>query len=76
MLDLREAPHPACLTIEELQVAALVGQGYWGMQIADHLSIEERDVAERLSGAMAKLGIQGRLDLWMYAKLRIPVTLS
>jgi DNA-binding NarL/FixJ family response regulator len=76
MLDLREAPQPACLTDEELQVAALVGQGYWGAQIADQLSIEEHDVAERLDGAMAKLGVQGRLDLWMYAKLRIPMTVS
>jgi DNA-binding NarL/FixJ family response regulator len=76
MLDLREAPQPACLTDEELQVAALVGQGYWGSQIANQLSIEECHVAERLSGAMAKLGIQGRLDLWMYAKLRIPLAVS
>lgn len=76
MLDLREAPEPACLTSEEFEVAALVGQGYWGRQIAHRLSIEERDVAERLSGAMTKLGIQGRLDLWMYAKLRIPLTAS
>jgi DNA-binding NarL/FixJ family response regulator len=76
MLDLRQAPQPACLTDEEFEVAALVGQGYWGPQIADQLSIEERDVAELLSGAMAKLGIQGRLDLWMYAKLRISATVS
>jgi DNA-binding NarL/FixJ family response regulator len=64
------------LTNEELQVAALVGQGYWGSQIGSRLSIEEGDVAERLSGAMTKLGIRGRLDLWMYAKLRIPLTVS
>ena len=74
MLDLREAPEPACLTHEEFEVAALVGQGYWGRHIAHRLSIEEHDVAQRLSGAMTKLGIQGRLDLWMYARLRIPLT--
>ena len=76
MLDLREAPQPTCLTNEEFEVAALVGQGYWGSQIANQLSIEECDVAERLTGAMNKLGIRGRLDLWMYAKLRIPLTVS
>ena len=76
MLDLRKAPEPACLTREEFEVATLVGQGYWGGQIANRLSIEERDVAKRLNGAMAKLGIQGRRDLWMYAQLRIPLTAS
>ena len=73
MLDLREAPQPTCLTSEELQVAVLAGQGYWDSQIANQLSIEERDVAERLRGAMFKLGIRGRLDLCVYAKLRIPL---
>ena len=74
MLDLREAPQPACLSTEELQIAALVGQGFWDSQIADRLAIEEAEAAERLRATMAKLGIEGRLDFWIYAKLRISRT--
>ncbi len=74
MLDLREAPQPACLSTEELQIAALVGQGFWDSQIADRLAIEEAEAAERLRATMAKLGIEERLDFWIYAKLRISRT--
>lgn len=74
MLDLREAPQPACLSTEELQIAALVGQGFWDSQIADRLAIEEAEATERLRATMAKLGIEGRLDFWIYAKLWIPQT--
>lgn len=74
MLDLREAPQPSCLSTEELQIAALVGQGFWDSQIADRLAIEEAEAAERLRATMAKLGIEERLDFWIYAKLRISRT--
>jgi DNA-binding NarL/FixJ family response regulator len=71
MLDLREAPQLACLSAEEHQVAALVGQGLWVSQIADQLSIAEADAIEHVTTAMEKLGIEGRLDFWIYAKLRL-----
>ena len=71
MLDLREAPQPACLSTEDLQIAALVGEGFWDSQIADRLSIKEAEAAERLRATMVKLGIEGRLDFWIYSKLRI-----
>ena len=74
MLDLREAPQPACLSTEELKIAALVGQGFWDSQIADRLAIQEAEATERLRATMAKLGIEERLDFWIYAKLRIPRT--
>lgn len=74
MLDLREAPQPSCLSTEELQIAALVGQGFWDSQIADRLAIEEAEAAERLRATMAKLGIEERLDFWIYAKLQISRT--
>lgn len=76
MLDLREAPQPTCLTAEELRVAALVGQGYWGVQLADLLALEEEDVAQHLSAALEKLGLSRRLDLQVYATLRIPEACS
>ena len=71
MLDLRQAPPSDCLSDEETSVAALVGQGLWSHEIGELVSLSEEAVDERIAAAMAKLGIEDRLDFRLYAKLRI-----
>ena len=71
MTDLNRQPRLLDLTHEELEVAYFVGQGFWGWQLAEQLSVRQEEAEHLVSSVMEKLGLTGRLELWMYAKMQV-----
>lgn len=69
----RAAAHPAgegrreLLTARELEIVALVAQGFRNKEIADKLSIGEQTVKNHLHNIFDKLGVSDRLELALYA---------
>jgi DNA-binding NarL/FixJ family response regulator len=57
----------ATLTLWEIEVVALIGQGLRNKQIGECLSISETTVRHHLTSIFDKLGIADRLELMMYA---------
>jgi len=57
----------ATLTERERDVMALVGQGCKNKQISDRLSITETTVRHHLTSIFAKLGVESRLELVIFA---------
>ncbi len=65
-------PRPTSnLTPDELEAAYFVGQGFWGWQLADQLSVRREEADRLVDSILDKLGLGGRLDLWMYAKMNL-----
>jgi DNA-binding NarL/FixJ family response regulator len=57
----------AALTAREREVIALVGQGHRNRQVADRLCISEATVRHHLTSIYAKLNVEDRLELTIYA---------
>jgi DNA-binding NarL/FixJ family response regulator len=57
----------AALTAREREVIALVGQGCKNKQIADRLCISEATVRHHLTSIYAKLSVDDRLEMTIYA---------
>jgi len=55
------------LTSHELEILAAAVSGYSYNEIAQKLSISEADVDEELAKVSRKLGVEGRLELALYA---------
>jgi two-component system, NarL family, nitrate/nitrite response regulator NarL len=62
-----EALKIAALTAREREVIALVGQGHRNRQVADRLCISEATVRHHLTSVYAKLHVEDRLGLTVYA---------
>lgn len=62
-----EATKIAALTERELQVISLICEGLQNKQIASRLSISENTVRHHLTSIFKELGIDGRLELVIYA---------
>jgi len=62
-----EAEKIARLTEREREVVALVGDGLRNKQIADQLVISEATVRHHLTSIFAKLGVEDRFELAIYA---------
>jgi len=62
-----EATQIATLTEREREVIALVGEGLKNKQIGDRLSISETTVRHHLTSAFAKLGVESRLEMVIFA---------
>lgn len=56
------------LTPRELDIVGMVARGMRNKQIADALSISEGTVKIHLHSAYAKLGVNGRMELMLYAR--------
>jgi DNA-binding NarL/FixJ family response regulator len=63
---LREAAET--LTAREIEVVRMIGQGLRNRLIADRLSISERTVKVHLHNVYEKLGLDGRLELVLFAQ--------
>jgi non-specific serine/threonine protein kinase len=61
---------PTPLTVREGEVAALVARGLSNRQIAAELSISRRTVSTHLTHVMAKLGLDGRVQVATWAVAR------
>ena len=57
----------ATLTKREREVIGLIGRGMKNKQIAEQLIISEATVRHHLSSIFAKLGVEDRLELVVYA---------
>jgi two-component system nitrate/nitrite response regulator NarL len=57
----------ATLTQREREVIALVGEGLKNKQISDRMSISETTVRHHLTSIFAKLGMESRLELVVFA---------
>jgi two-component system nitrate/nitrite response regulator NarL len=62
-----EALKIAALTAREREVIALIGQGHRNRQVADRLCISEATVRHHLTSIYAKLNVEDRLELTIYA---------
>jgi two-component system, NarL family, nitrate/nitrite response regulator NarL len=62
-----EALKIAALTAREREVIALVGQGHRNRHVADRLCISEATVRHHLTSIYAKLHVEDRLELTIYA---------
>jgi two-component system, NarL family, nitrate/nitrite response regulator NarL len=62
-----QADRIATLTEREREVIALVNEGFKNKQISDHLSISETTVRHHLTSIFAKLGVESRLELVIFA---------
>jgi two-component system, NarL family, nitrate/nitrite response regulator NarL len=62
-----EAARIATLTEREREVIALVGEGLKNKQIGDRLSITETTVRHHLTSIFAKLGVESRLEMVIFA---------
>ena len=62
-----EAAHIAMLTGREREVIALVGEGLKNKQIGSRLSITETTVGHHLTSIFAKLGVDSRLEMVLFA---------
>jgi len=62
-----EAARIITLTEREREVIALVGEGLKNKQIGIRLSITETTVGHHLTSIFAKLGVEGRLELVLFA---------
>ena len=71
MTDFNKVPKLSELTPEELAATYFVGQGFWGWQLAEQMSVGQEEADRLVSSVMAKLGFDGRLDLWMYAQMTL-----
>ncbi len=58
----------AALTARELDIIRMVGQGLRNRQIGESLSISEGTVKIHLHNIYEKLGVDGRLELLLYAQ--------
>ncbi len=67
MIDFNRMPLSE-LTPEEIAATYFVGQGFWGPQLAEQLSMPPEEADRLVDSTMSKLGVDGRLDLWIYAK--------
>jgi two-component system, NarL family, nitrate/nitrite response regulator NarL len=62
-----EAARIATLTEREREVSALIDEGLKNKQISDRLSISETTVRHHLTSIFAKLGVESRLELVIFA---------
>lgn len=62
-----EAEKIASLTVRELEVIALIGEGRRNKQIGERLFISEKTVRHYLTSIFNKLGVNDRLELMIYA---------
>jgi DNA-binding NarL/FixJ family response regulator len=62
-----EAARIASLTEREREVIALVGEGLKNKQIGHRLSITETTVGHHLTSVFAKLGVESRLEMVIFA---------
>ncbi len=62
-----EATRIATLTAREREVIALVGEGLKNKQIGSRLSITETTVGHHLTSIFAKLGVESRLEMVLFA---------
>jgi DNA-binding NarL/FixJ family response regulator len=62
-----EAGAPHTLTRRELEIVRALSEGQSNEQIADHLHLEPGTVKAHLSRVMAKLGVQGRVQVVVWA---------
>ena len=62
-----EATRISALTEREREVIALIGEGLKNKQIGDRLSISETTVRHHLTSAFAKLGVESRLEMVIFA---------
>lgn len=62
-----DASRIATLTDRERDVIALVGEGLKNKQIGDRLSISETTVRHHLTSIFAKLGVESRLEMMIFA---------
>jgi DNA-binding NarL/FixJ family response regulator len=62
-----EADKIAGLTVRELEVIGLVGEGRRNKQIGERLFISEKTVRHYLTSIFDKLGVSDRLELMIYA---------
>jgi DNA-binding NarL/FixJ family response regulator len=62
-----EAARIATLTEREREVIALVGEGLKNKQIGSRLSITETTVGHHLTSIFAKLGVESRLEMVLFA---------
>jgi two-component system nitrate/nitrite response regulator NarL len=62
-----EAARIAALTEREREVIALVGEGLKNKQIGSRLSITETTVGHHLTSIFAKLGVESRLEMVLFA---------
>jgi DNA-binding NarL/FixJ family response regulator len=62
-----EAARIAMLTVREREVIALVGEGLKNKQIGTRLSITETTVGHHLTSIFAKLGVDSRLEMVLFA---------
>ncbi|HEX9115059.1 MAG TPA: response regulator transcription factor [Anaerolineae bacterium] len=60
-------PSEEVLTRREVQVLALIAQGYTNMQIAEALVVSIRTVESHRANIMSKLGVHNRAELVRYA---------
>lgn len=60
-------PSEDVLTRREVQVLALIAQGYTNMQIAEALVVSIRTVESHRANIMSKLGVHNRAELVRYA---------
>ena len=62
-----EATRISALTEREREVIALIGEGLKNKQIGDRLSISETTVRHHLTSIFAKLGVESRLEMLIFA---------
>jgi DNA-binding NarL/FixJ family response regulator len=58
------------LTPREIEIVQLVAQGLRNKVIADRLSISEGTVKIHLHNIYEKIGVDGRLELVLYAQMK------
>jgi DNA-binding NarL/FixJ family response regulator len=54
--------NPAGLTARQLEVLALVGEGFTNSEIADRLVVSQRTAEHHVAAVLAKLGVSNRRD--------------
>jgi two-component system, NarL family, nitrate/nitrite response regulator NarL len=59
--------HAAVLSQRELQIVALVAQGFKNKEMAERMSISEQTVKNHLHNIFDKIGVSDRLELALYA---------
>ena len=62
-----DAPRVGRLTLRELQLITVVGQGFGNSEIAERLRISEATVRNHLTSIFRKLELHSRIELVMYA---------
>jgi DNA-binding NarL/FixJ family response regulator len=65
--------NPAGLTARQLEVLALIGEGFTNSEIADRLVVSQRTAEHHVAAVLAKLGVSNRRDAARRAaELRFP----